>query len=244
MSQPERDEFARLLAAHTNREIDDRGLATLRRLANADSDLASELDAIDKVLATFDREQLLRERVMRPSEAREEAEDQYQALVRAAARAEQQVRERVLQQPLRPAIVAAPRRLRRLAWVMMAAAMVMLGVFLALHRSPSLMTDTPKDERAGPVRAIVLSPQVSADTAFVEWQAVSGASHYDVAIEDGDGKVVLERPPQAKRSTRWDLSRDQIEKLKSQAALYLRVVARDGVGLVLASSHDVPLTVK
>lgn len=243
-SRPERDEFARLLAAHANRELGDAGLASLRRLASADPELGSELDELDTMLATFDGERLLRDRVLRPSDGREEADDQFQALARAAGRAEHALRERLLVAPPRPRLLARPSRLRRAAWTLLAAAAVLVGVFVVLHRAPALLTDAPRDERAGPVNAIVLSPQISANASVVEWQPVPGASHYEVSIEDSDAKVVLTRDPAAKKTTRWDLSRDQIETLKRTPVLFLRVVARDGVGLVLASSHDVPLTVR
>ena len=243
-SQHEREEFARLLAAHSNREIADAGVASLRRLASADPELGEELDAIDTMLATFDGERLLRSRILRPGDPRDEASPRYQALSRAAGRAEHALRERLLEQPVRPVVVARPVRARQLAWALLVAAAVLLGVFLALHRSPPLLTESPRDERAGPVAAIVLTPQISANASIVEWQAVAGASHYDVSIEDADANVVFSRGSEAKKSTRWDLSRDQIETLKSMPSLFLRVVARDGVGLVLASSHDVPLSVK
>ena len=259
-SRHDNSEFERLLAAHACGELDEHGRNALTRRASEDPRRAGDVEAIDDVLAAFAAERRLRERVLAPAEAREEADEGYRRLSRAAAAREQRLREE-LQAQDRPSWSAMPlatdvskattvparaRGARLLALGFAIAAAVLLGAFLLLQRGPSLLTNAPQDLRSGAVPTIVLTPQIGASASSVEWQAVPGASHYEVLIEDAEGNLVLRRPDRATRNTRWDLTVAEIDALRKRSpqALLLRVVARDGVGLIVATSHDVPLNVR
>ena len=79
----------------------------------------------------------------------------------------------------------------------------------------------------------------------VSWVPVAGAATYAVVVEDGAGKVVFQRGELQARSTRWDLSEAQFQLLQEQSeGLLLRVVARDGAGIIVGTTGDLPLSIR
>jgi hypothetical protein len=240
-------EFEHLLAAHASGELDASDRGTLLRLADAAPERAGDLEAIDSALAAFSAERRLRQQVLAPAEVREEADACYARLQRAAARVEGEIRDRAVAGGIPQRVSAAPapaRRARVWSFAFAVAAVVLLGVFLWLQRGPALSSATPNDDRLGSVPTLQLRPQIGDQASSVEWQAWPGATRYEVVIEDGEGASVLSRPAADARSTRWELSSAEVASLREHKQLFLRVVARDSIGLVVASSHDVPMDVR
>ena len=241
---PERSEFAQLLAAHANRELLPAERQHLAALAAGDPEHLADLHAVEAVHAAFAHERALARAALRPVDPREEADPLYRDLGRAAARAETQLKAGL--RALAPVPVMAPVRPRwvlRVVWFGAAAAALWLAWLLWLRppQAPPLLDGQPNRE----VLSIRLVPEVNKDLRTISWQSLSGARRYDVVVEDAAGKVLLERPAAAAKSTRWDLSETEFTLLSQQREpLTLRVIARDGIGLPIGSSGDLPLSVR
>ena len=243
---PRDAEREQLLASHANRELLARDEHRLRSLAGSDSGMSALVNDLDELHRAFDAERTLRAKVAAPSEPVEEADLVYERLQRAAAKAEGLLRAQLSGTPTASVVSLVASKHRTLAWSLAAAAAALVVVFLVLRHTPApgMLGETPKDQVAGP-RAIQLNPVLSAASPNVTWQAVPGARRYDVEVVGEDAKVVLERPQDAARSTRWDLSLEEMQLLRARTdALYLHVVARSAIGTALATSNDVQLTVR
>lgn len=238
-------DFERLLAAHANGELDEREERRLRDLAGRDPARADLVKEIEEVRDLLGEERRLFEEVSACPDPGEEADTTYRSLARAAARSEGTIRAALggLDQ------ITSVRRRRWLPATLLAAALVIVfGAILSSRPGgpPPLDHRPPADLRAGGEGArILFSPRVSADARRLSWRAVPGARTYDACIEDTEGRVVLRRPEPRARSTSWEFTEEEYRKLKSMPGpLQVRVVARDGVGLALATSGDLELDVR
>ncbi|MEZ5963059.1 MAG: hypothetical protein R3F56_04345 [Planctomycetota bacterium] len=218
--------------------------AELRALAEAPEVRAAmvEFDHVHELCA---HERALFAAVAAPAEAAEEADEGFARLAAAGARAESDLRGRLLH----PALHVAGRRRFLRVWLavpLVAAAAFLLAYTLgAFTAPPALHQEAPRDERAGGVVAgILLAPHLSAADRCLEWSPVWHARTYEVAVFDTGGKVLLQRPLEQARSTRWELTEEQIATLRAKGDLRLRVRALDGSGLVVGSTGDLPLQVQ
>ena len=72
-----------------------------------------------------------------------------------------------------------------------------------------------------------------------------GARSYDATISNADNRIVLARSEEVSRSYVWRLSPREYDSLaRHPGPLYLRIVARDGAGIRIETSGDLPLTVR
>lgn len=237
-----------LLRARALGELSTVEAEELRTRAAADRALAAELADWDEVEAALAAEGSLRDQVMAPAEAREEAGETWQRLQRAAAAAERELAARLRHGPapaFRPLRRSALRRW--LPWGALAAAAAAV-VFLLLRGDdgPALLTAPPADLRAGGVvRLVLVNPVLSSDNRGLSWSAVAGAVAYEAVVVDAAGAVVLARDAALQRSTVWDLRDGEWNRLRAhRGALALRVRALDGSGVPVGSSGDLPLLVR
>jgi hypothetical protein len=239
MSAHSESDFERLLAAHVHRELAGHEADRLRALARGDAAREREVAEIGDLHARLDAERALYRRARTPLAPREEADPVYRRLARRAAAAEQSLREAACAPRAVPARRPAFGARARIA----AAAAAVLGACALL---PFLLRPTaPPDTRWHVLPRILLEPEISPASRTLSWHAVVGARTYDVVIVDADDQTVLARPDRAVRSTLWELTADEYALLaKSRKPLYLRVVARDGAGLEVASTGDLRLEVK
>lgn len=253
MSTPDRDEFTPLLEAHILRSLTADEEARLLALVSTDPDGAAELQAIDSLHAQFDVERRLQADAFTPARVEEEADEGFVRLQRAAAAAEGSLRAQMLHGGEIPATRAAPRwgasRRRWALWGVAAAALVALAVFLSGPNvgGPALIDRRPDDDVLGTTARIVMRAELSAAHPELSWHPVVGASRYDAVIEDAEGRALFSRPQERVRSTVWALTTDQVEALRALrdagGESRLRIVARDGAGLAVASSGDLRLHV-
>lgn len=248
MSTSERNEFATLIEAHAGRSLTRAEEQRLRALAAADPERSAELAAIDGVHRLLDGERVLRVEASQPTTAAEESDEGFQRLGAAAARAEEELRAKLMHGAGSEARRVVVRRVRR--WPLLAAAaaaLIALGLWLAGQAGsrPDLLPERPGGETLGGVPRIMLRAELSVQRPELSWHPVVGASRYDASIEDADGGIVLQRASELGGSTTWELARDEIgtlvEKRDAGAELTLRVVARDRAGVPVASTGDLPL---
>jgi hypothetical protein len=244
MSGRDEMDFEQLLIGHGNAVLTAEETRRLRELAAARPGWAAEVRAIDAIHARFADERRLFDAVARPVEAREEADEGYRRLLRAGARAEDELRHRLLHEPTVTSI-PAPRWRRRLSWLVAAAAAAAILWFLPRGDVPPPMLDRrPDDTRLGG-SAIVFMPQISRDARSFAWHQVVGASAYDASIVDAAGAVLLERSADQRSSSRWDLTPDEFDRLRGHpGGLFLRVVALDRAGVRISSSGELPFDVR
>ena len=75
---------------------------------------------------------------------------------------------------------------------------------------------------------------------------VGGAKSYEAVILGPTGDVLAQRAEASRASTTWELEAAALASVRAVAdrtSLRLRVVARDSLGLPLATSGDLPLTI-
>jgi hypothetical protein len=131
-------------------------------------------------------------------------------------------------------------------WTWAAAAVIVLalGQLVFGWFQPS----APADERLGGDRGlprILLEAKIDPATRALSWHAVVGARTYDGVITDDENRVVLSRPESAARSTVWQLTATEYARLaESSGPLFLRVIARDGAGLEVATTGDLELRLR
>lgn len=237
--------FDALVRGHAVMQLTDAEQTQLRALAAGDPGRRRAVADFDELHRRFAQERALMAAVAAPGEPVEEVDEGFARLAAAAARAEDELRSRLLHAA--GALPAPRRRLLRfgLAVAALAAAVVLAFAFGPWSPPPRLHDSVPGDERAGGVVAsIMMAPHLSAADRSLEWSPVWHARTYEVAVLDADGKVVLQRSPEQARSTRWDLTSQQVDTLRTRRELRLRVRALDGTGLLVGASGDLPLQVQ
>ncbi len=248
MTDTPEHEFDLLLQGHANATLTAGERARLDALCAADAARAHTRSQLDALHAAFAAERALRAEVSAPLEAREEADEGFARVAKAAARAEDELRARLRHAPT-TLTLRAPRRLRPLvlgSLVALAAALVLAVLLGAFDRPPALQQGTPSGDRlGGDVVTIVIAPRLSSRDRTLSWSPVWHAHDYAAVIVDAAGKVVLERAAEHARSTRWELTVDEFENLRARSQdLRLRVQARDGLALPVATSGDLPLIIE
>lgn len=242
MSAHNESDFDRLLAAHCNRELEPAEVERLQVMARDDDARAREIREVDELHRIFDAERALFVAVAAPPEPREEADEVYRGLRQSAAHAEQTLRDLGSPPVVRPLLHSRGWTARRIGMVAAAAAVVVLGFAATLGVfSPS----PPDDLRLRGVTPIQLEAEISATSREISWHTVVGARTYDVVITDGDNRTILARPDTAARSTIWELTPAEFTRLDDfEGPLYLRVVARDGSEIELATTGDLLLNIR
>ena len=258
-------ELEQLIAAHANRELDGNGRVRLEALIAATPAAARDeqrllVDEIDALHRSFDAERSLRDAMLAPLEAREEADPQFRALLGAGARAESELKERatritrigatvVLPAPARPGL-----RLGGAKNVIMAAAaaiLVAVGLWLMLggERAPALTRGTPGPERLG--LSIIARPEIALHEPTVSWFSVPGAASYDLLLIVGDNEIAFRKDGIPAATTTCDLQNANLASIANRRTasggageLRLRIVARDGMGIVIGTSGDLPVTLR
>ncbi len=251
MSLYEDHEFEQFLVAHANKDLTPSDRDRLQTTVGLDERYAIEIEGVNEVHRLFDVERGLFSKVMAPVEPAEEANETYQAIARAAASGEEELRVKLM---TRTASARGTRGriipLRRNLWASAIAVAAVLVVALVLvfegGTAPTLNPNTPDAGRLGPESSrIIFNPEVTMASREVSWNAVIGARTYDVVIEDVQGKTFFSRSADRAASITWTFTKDQYRELSTATGpLYLRVVARDGAGVVIASSGDLQLSVR
>ena len=247
MSRPEHDEFQQLLRAHAGRTLTLDEDARMRRLAADEEVLGEELRSIDDLHGLLDGESALFSAVSAPLTAIEESDEGFARLAQVAARGEQALRDHLrIGTPVAPMHRAHLRR--RGIWLTLGAlaAAVLIFVLTRGPSRPALLGSKPDDSVLGGVTRIVMEAELRGDRPELSWHAVIGAVGYEARIVDAAGREVLVRTRDASASTRWSLSGDEFTRLRTlvgQAELRLRVVARDGAGIALGTTGDLPLRI-
>lgn len=250
---PDHDDHAFPTGAHLQRAhllgtLTTAERAQLREACAADAELARDVAADAALHDLFARERTLRVAALRPGEASEEADETMARLAAAGARAEGDLRARLLHP-----VVAAPRRapLRLLRAGALAVAALAAAWWLATSLGwfagpPALQSTKPGDERLGhEVAGIVIAPHLSAGERSLSWSPVWQASGYEAVVVDAAGRVVLERAAAHARSTQWELTVAEFDGLRQRGEpLRLRVRALDSTGICVSTSGDLPLTIK
>jgi len=242
MSAHRDNEFDQLLIGHGNRDLSEVDHRRLEELAALDPAREAELREVSAVHAVLDQECELMRSTMAPTEPAEEADEVFQGLNRRAARAEQELRERVSGGSSPAPVLPLRRRSVPQLVALAAAAAVLMWVVFSGSMFPGATPPGDQRLRGGP--GIVLEPEISV-AREISWHAVAGARIYDAVITDAEGRAVLARPEESSRSLVWLLTPAEYDLLAQHAgALYLRVVARDGAGIRLQSTGDLPLKVR
>ncbi len=219
----------------------------MRRLAADDAVLAEELRSIDEVHDLLDGERALFAAVSAPLTAGEESDEGFARLAQVAARGEQTLRDHLrIGAPM--AEMRRSHLRRRGIWLTLGAlaAAVLIFVLTRGPSRPALLGSRPDDSVLGGVARIVMEAGLRADRPELSWHAVIGAVGYEARIVDPGGRDVLVRAAGASASTRWSLSADEFVRLRTLAGrgeLRLRVVARDGAGIALGTTGDLPLRI-
>lgn len=244
----EEREFAQLLVGHANRELTGSEVTRLQELTADHPERADKVRSMEQVHELFEQERAAFEEVVSPSDPKEEADETYRRLQLRAAEGEELLRARLLH-GVQPAQSAVGGRRPRTAWILGAvAAAVLAGFFLTRGGGgpPELLPGDPGPQRLGPAAVhISLTAGITADNRQLSWVPVAGAATYDVVVENGAGNVVLQRGDAEARSTRWELSEAQLQLLQERAeGLILRVLARDGAGIVVGTTGDLPLSIR
>ena len=247
----DRNEVAdRLRQAHANRDLTVAEAMRLRDLATAAPDLANDLATIDGLHRLFDLEAELFADVVAPIEASEEFDETYARLARVAAATEPTVRARLLHGGADRRMPAPRTRwhLRRIVMYCAAAAAVLIATLLytqSRSAAPPLMPGAPSGEVLSGSTPILLEPVLRTDAPSLSWHPVVNATRYDVVVVDAAGTVVLARDDFHATNHRWELTPDELARLTARTGeLRLRIVARDGAGLAVATSGDLRLTLR
>ena len=241
-------EFDQLLAGHANATLTGAERARLDALCAADAARAHTKSQLDALHAAFAAERALRAETALPVEPIEEADEGFARLAQATARAEDDLRARLRHTPTTFTLRKRKPALRLLlgAVAAIAAAALVAAALGAFDAPPALHQRKPAREvLGGEIATIVIAPRISRTDRTLSWSPVWQAHDYAAVIVDGVGKVILERAGDQARSTRWELTADEFEALHArQQDLRLRVQARDGLALPVATSGDLPLVIE
>ncbi|MCA8941505.1 MAG: hypothetical protein KDB80_03000 [Planctomycetes bacterium] len=248
MSAPERTEIASLLSAHTNCTLTDVELERLRSYAADDPELAREVDEIEQLHRAFADERELMDRAAAPVDPAEEIADEFQRLQQAAARASDALRSKLEHGEPRVRAFAVGRSRRASWWLVVAAAMLIAGIWFAFRGDgrPVLDPQTPNDRTLGGApAAIVLTAELHANQRSFAWLADPRARTYDVVLEAKTGEILLARSDEFATETSWELSPDEFARVSAHGGqIILRIEGKDGGGHTVASSGDRPVTIR
>ncbi|MCC6671925.1 MAG: hypothetical protein IT458_12755 [Planctomycetes bacterium] len=251
--RPPFDEYADLLAAHANRDLTARQAQRLQDLVEHDETRRAEVEDLAVLHGLFAAERELRRRILGAPRSDEAQDPELRQLLEAGqSRLAARATELLATPPasVRPATPHSWRwRLARPAWFALAGAVataILLWISLRGGGEPGLAERAPQDQRlSGTARLVLLAAEIDLAEPHLDWYPVLGAVRYDASVTDATGAVIVARPETAGPSTRWEFRAEELTKLQQHAgALNLRVVARDGMGLVVGTSHDLPLTLK
>jgi len=239
------EEFAALLRAHATSILTAAEQVKLRALAAPDPERRRAVADFERLHADFAHERALRRSIVSPGHPAEEVDEGFARLAAAGAEAEAELRSRLLHanlvQPSRRHVV----RRVVLVGIGLAAAWWIASLLFGWHSPPPLDPGLPRDQRAGGVVAnIMIAPHLSAADRALSWSPIWHAQSYEVTVLESDGKVVLQRPHDQARSTRWEFTGEQIEELRMLGELRLRIRALDGSGLLVGATGDLPLQVR
>ena len=244
MSAHSENEYQQLFMAHANRELEPEGVAQLEAMVGQDSGRQRDLRELDQLHGWLDGERELRAAVMAPPEPREDSSEVFQKLTRRAARTEQALRTMASDGLVEPVVAARPILTFRRVAGLVAAAVILVGVSAALGLFSGEQAP-PKNIVLNEMMPIVLEPELTAKSRSFSWHAVVGVAHYDCVIVDGENRPVVERAEQYARSTVWELTEAEYDRLANHVGpLFLRVAGFDGVGFQLASTGDLELSVR
>lgn len=241
-----------LLEAHAGRSLTLDEDARLRALAAEDPARCAALADFDSLHVAFDAERRLFEEVSAPLSPAEEMDEGYARLARAAAVAEDGLRAQLrFGDAARMRSEGSAVRRRRATWigVLAAAAAVAVVVILVWRGAaqPKLLTGEPDGTSLGGASRILMQSELRADRPVLTWHSLLGAARYDARISDARGELVLARPDADAASTTWELSSNQFAELRARASrvppqeLRLRIVARDGAGIAVGTTGELPL---
>ncbi len=236
-------EFEQLFVAYANGELTREEHSRLLVLVGQDVGRRGALAEMDAVHEVFAVEAGMRSRIQRPVEPIEEADESYQRLVGAAARAETGLRATLEQSPVIDPLVVkrAPRQgAATRVWAVALAAVVFAVVSLVLALNPGgpppLDGSNPGHNVLG--NDIVITPSVTADSPWLSWGIPhADAVDYQAVILDAQDEVVLQRATtdlRIRRATTWALSEEDLQRLRQHRELFLRVVAFDKAGVEVA----------
>ncbi|MHC4512243.1 MAG: hypothetical protein ACYTGW_14570 [Planctomycetota bacterium] len=252
-------EFEQLLQAHANKELTTDERMQLAALAKDDPERQRAVGGFRELHRFMDDERRLTAAVMVPPDPSEETDESYRRMAQAAARAEQQLGAKLMNPVHREGRFGAPRfafggsasRKNRRLWFAFAAAaaaalVAALLVFDWGPDAPPLNPDQPGPDKIGrPANIILLNPVLTASDLRLSWRHVQGARSYDARILDTDNAVVLARAFAQARSNEWWFTKAEYDVLKTHPGdLFLRVVARDGVGVGFATTSERKLDVR
>jgi hypothetical protein len=243
----DRGDVERLVRAHANRDLTAAEVDRLARLVAADPVLDAEVEAATEVHRAFGAERLVYADACEPTSPREEADPQYQRLQRAAAAAGERLRSRLERPWFRFRPPMSRRRVRVALAVCAAAALTVVALVLATRgdRGPELLPNTPDGRTLGGVARIVLDTELRASDRHLSWHAVLGAAAYEATIDDDTGRWLARRAAELAPQTHWQLDADEFARLADAVAagkrLVLRIVARDGAGVAVGTTGDLPL---
>jgi hypothetical protein len=253
MSDPTELEPVTWLRAHANRDLTSGESAKLRAFAAKDAGTAAALASMEALHATMDDERELFAAVAVPISAAEASDGDWQRLAASGARAEAVLRGQLRFGELASSSRVVGARSKAVArgwwWVAGAAAAMVLVAILwrtADEERPSLIPTTPNERVLGSGARIVLTAELRLDRPVLSWHVVVGAKSYDAVILGPTGDVLAQRAEQSRASTSWELEAAAVASLRTvtdRTGLRLRVVARDSLGLPLATSGDLPLTI-
>jgi len=240
-------EFEQLFAACSNGELTREERLRLQDLAGQDVGRRGALAEMETVRELLDIESSMRKAIRRPADPAEEADEGYQRLASAAARAETGLRANLEQSkiletlaPPRGPVKRAPSR----AWgiTLAAAAAVLVGILIGMGagHSSGLDSATPDIDKVLGVADIDVTTVLTAESPRLSWASPADAVRYDALIVDEAGVVVLTRPStdlRVQRSTLWTLSSEEFTALREHKNLFLEVIARDKQGEEVARTH-------
>ena len=233
-------EFEQLFAACSNGELTKEERLRLQDLAGQDVGRRGALAEMEAVRELLDIESSMRKAVRRPADPAEEADEGYQRLASAAARAEAGLRASFEQSkvmetlaPSRGSVKRGPSKVWGVALATAAAVLVGILIGMGAGQSSGLDSSRPDDSKVLGLADIDVTTALSAESPRLSWAAPADAVRYDAVIVDEAGAVVLTRPAtdlQVQRSTFWTLGAAEFSALREHKALFLEVIAKDKRG--------------
>ncbi|MGE0144204.1 MAG: hypothetical protein AB7I19_16425 [Planctomycetota bacterium] len=254
MSEFESETLGHWLRAHANRDLTNHEAAELREFATRDADAASAVAEMDALHESLDEERALFLAVSAPLTHAEEGDARWQRLSAAGAHAEAGLRAQ-LRFGEGVGATTGSQGLRKVAshtrwWWALAAAAAVIVLSIMLRgggvERPSLLPNTPDDRVLGSGARILLTAELRLDRPVLSWHVVVGAAFYEAVILGPSGESLAQRADRSRASTTWELEATDLDRVRAvadRASLRLRVIARDSLGLPLATSGDLPLTI-